>query len=184
MVFNKKELIGIQDKVQQIAVKHDQFAQQSKQQHEQMVLVVEKRFQELKEKQFYYFDEFEKNLQNFRDLNMKYQKGFDDLSVMKNNMVEKVVAKVEREMRIEQEKQAEGIKKEQQQRQELQQAVTVMKQEIERLMAVSQKVKEMDFNLMNYAKKLQDEQADKIKLMQQIDHLETLIAKMRRGQHR
>ena len=132
----------------------------------------------------HYFNEFEKNLQNFRDLNSKYQKGFDDLSVMKNSMIEKVVAKVEKEMKTEQEKQAEAVKKEQQQRQELQQALAAMKQEVERLTLIGQKVKEMDFNLMNYAKKLQDEQADKMRLMAQIDHLESLIAKMRRGQHR
>ena len=60
--------------------------------------------------------------------------------------------------------------------------VSKLHSEIDRLNKISSQVKSMDFDLVNYAKKLQADDSEKLRLLRQIDSLERLVSKMRRQQ--
>jgi len=53
--------------------------------------------------------------------------------------------------------------------------------EIEKFKAIAQEVKSADFQLSRHAKELAAADSEKLKLMQQIDQLERLVSKIRRG---
>lgn len=53
--------------------------------------------------------------------------------------------------------------------------------EIEKLIKISKTVKEMDFNLLNYTHKLDKFENEKMKLIREVDKLETMIARMKRN---
>ncbi|MCB9361801.1 hypothetical protein H6504_00055 [Candidatus Woesearchaeota archaeon] len=53
--------------------------------------------------------------------------------------------------------------------------------ELEKFTAISKQIKEADFNLNKYAKRLSESDQEKLKLMQRIDGLERLVSKIRRA---
>ena len=60
--------------------------------------------------------------------------------------------------------------------------LALMNGEILRFHAISKEIKYGDFQLLNYAKKLQHNDDERVRLLKQVDDLQRLIAKMRRSQ--
>jgi|SRR3989344_976202 len=56
-----------------------------------------------------------------------------------------------------------------------------MNEEFAKFHAISKEIKQGDFQLVKYAKELQASDSERVKLMKEIDDLQRMVAKMRRG---
>src|SRR3989344_1253915 len=56
-----------------------------------------------------------------------------------------------------------------------------MNEELAKFHAISREIKQGDFQLVKYAKELQASDSERVKLMKEIDDLQRMVAKMRRG---
>jgi len=65
-----------------------------------------------------------------------------------------------------------------------QQSLESIKQEIDKFKSISQQIKETDFELAKYAKKLAQNDKEKLRLMREIDTLKTLVSKERQKKRR
>ncbi len=116
-------------------------------------------------------------------LNSELQESVTELKIMKTQLQSKVADKIEAEFRIllaRFEKDVESIGQMKTQLEMANAELAKLKAEIEKLNKISSGLKTMDFELANYAKKLQADDAEKLRLMRQIDSLERLISKLRR----
>ena len=59
--------------------------------------------------------------------------------------------------------------------------VSAVRQEIAKLVSLSEKIKEKDFELTKYASRIDSADKEKLELMRRIDTLEKLVSKLRRG---
>ena len=60
-------------------------------------------------------------------------------------------------------------------------SVQATKAEIDKFIVISKELKTKDFELSNFAREIFKADKEKLELLKRIDYLETLIAKMRRG---
>ncbi len=173
----------VQDELAQVKTLLEQKHLEAESKQDQQFQKVHDSFHQVHEKQFYYFDEFEKHMQVLRDLNLQFKKEFEQFSSFKQHLEQKMIERVEKELREQLQKHVEKLKGETDQLKGLQQDITQLREEVQRLQGMSQKVKDVDLQLPNYAKTLAVQEQDKLKLSREIDHLQDLIAKMRQGRH-
>lgn len=182
-MFNKEELNKIQSRLEELDKKYNDSIKQIQEFQEQKFKNLEETFSQLKEKQFFYFEEFEKSLTAFNDMNLKYKKEFDAFNVIKNNLTTKTLEKMEKEMKEVLAIHFIKLETEKKRFDELAKDIEKAKEEIKKLVLISEKVKDADFNLAKHAQELRLNDSEKLKLMKQIDDLQSLIAKMRQGRH-
>ncbi len=116
-------------------------------------------------------------------LNSELEESTTDLKVLKAHLQTKIADKIEEEFKFllsRFEKDVDSIGKLNSEIQTIHSEITRLRAEIERLSKVSSSIKSMDFELTSYAKKLQLDDAEKLRLMRQIDSLERLVSKLRR----
>lgn len=182
-MFNKKELEEVQKKLNELEAKYTEGTKEICEFQEQKFKKLEETLGQLKEKQFYYFEEFEKSLTAFNDMNIKYKKEFDAFNVIKNNLTAKTLEKVEKEMKEVLAVHFTKLETEKKKFEDMSKDIEKAKEEIKKLIMISSKIKEADFDLTKYAAELRANDAEKLKLMKQVDELQTIIAKMRQGRH-
>lgn len=140
-------------------------------------------FEELKQKQIFYFEEYEKSIATFNNLNISHKKEFDNLNLIKNNLTEKVLEKIEQDLKEELKKHFAKLDSEKAKFEETTKELETLREEIKRLTVLAEKIKAADLELTQYAQELRNRDDEKTRLLKKIDDLQTLIAKIRRGQH-
>lgn len=183
-MFNKKELDNIQTALKELKEGYLEHKEHIKNHFNLSLTELKKEISALKETQGTYYQEFEKSLASFNELNSKYRKEYDNLILIKNQTTEKVLEKVEKELKQELGKHLDSLKLEREHFNSLQKELDKIREEVQRLQVVSQRVKEIDFELSSYIKKITEQDHEKLRLLKQVDDLQTLIAKMRQGKHR
>jgi len=185
-MFNKKELQEIEEKLNSL---------DSKLESNQKVIAAineinSKNFGEIKNsineinsKQSKYLEEFEKNLVNLSSLNQNYRKEFDNLASIKNQAIDRILEKIEKELKLEIQKHLDKLSLEQERFTALSNDLNSLKQEIQKLKAVSESIKTIDFGLNSYIQKITEQDKEKIRLLKQVDDLQSLIGKIRQGRH-
>lgn len=185
-MFNKKELQEIEEKLNKISDKienQDSLLKEFNDNNNSNVKEIKTSIDSISQKQVTYFDEFDKNLSNFTELNLMYRKEFDNLASIKHQTTEKLLEKVEKELKQEIQKHLSNLDLEKQEFSKINKELDSLKQEIHKLMSISETIKTIDFELNNYIKKITEQDREKLRLMGQVDDLQKLIAKIRQGKH-
>ncbi len=118
-----------------------------------------------------------------QNLNSELEESTTDLKVLKGHLQTRIADKIEEEFRSllsRFEKDVDSIGKLNSEIMTIHTEISRLRAEIERLSKVSSSIKSMDFELSNYAKRLQADDAEKLRLMRQIDSMERLVSKIRR----
>lgn len=187
-MFNKKELEEIQTGLKEIKENHstvkEELSKEVKEHVDKALEEMKKEITEIKEKQSLYFEEFDKSLESFKNLNNSYKKEFDNLNLLKNQLTEKVLDKLEKDLKTEMGKHLEDLSVEKTKFKEIQKELDALRAEVEKHKGISQQIKGIDFELTSYMKKLREEDQEKLKLMKRVDDLQTIIAKMRQKRAR
>ncbi len=120
---------------------------------------------------------------SIKGLNEELADSISDLKILKTQLQSKIGDKIEAEFKAllsRFEKDVESVSKLSREMQGITTEVATLKTEIEKLTKIGSTVKTMDFELTNYAKRLTADDAEKLRLMRQIDTLERMISKLRR----
>lgn len=185
-MFNKKGLEEVSSKIDSLNSKIDEnnkAVSTIKMSAEDNSKKLIEKIDAITTKQVSYFDEFDKSLTVFNDMNIMYRKEFDSLGNFKNQLAEKLLEKVSKEMKDEMQKHFSKLELEKRQFEGLSRELEALKLEIQKLKSISETIKSMDFELVNYSKKLLEQDNEKLRLMSQIDNLQRLVAKIRHGKH-
>ena len=185
-MFNKKELTELKselDKLSKVIEVTNNNINTIKISSEENKRAVLEKIDDITAKQVGYFDEFDKSLTTFNDMNLRYRKEFDSLGNFKNQLADKILEKIDKEVKEELLKHFSKLELERRNFETLSKELENLKNEIQKLRGISETIKKMDFELVNYTKKLTQEDHEKLKLMTQIDNLQKLIGKMRQGRH-
>ncbi len=117
-------------------------------------------------------------------LNSELEDSITDLKVLKGHLQAKVADKIEEEFKSllrRFEKDVDAISKLKAEISSMHSETAKLKDEIDKLNKISSSIRSSDFELSNYAKRLQADDAEKLRLMRQIDTLERLVSQLRRG---
>src|SRR3989344_1152062 len=115
-MFNKKELQEIEEKLNSL---------DSKLESNQKVIAA---INEINSKQSKYLEEFEKNLVNLSSLNQNYRKEFDNLASIKNQAIDRILEKIEKELKLEIQKHLDKLSLEQERFTALSNDLSLLKQ--------------------------------------------------------
>ncbi len=185
-MFNKKELQEIEEKLNKISDKvenQEKLVKEFNDNNNSNVKEIKSAVDSITQKQVTYFDEFDKNLSNFTELNLMYRKEFDNLASIKHQATDRLLEKIEKELKQEIHKHLSNLDLEKQKFSDLNKDLDSLKQEIHKLKSISETIKTIDFELNNYIKKITEQDQEKLRLMRQVDELQKLIAKIRQGKH-
>ncbi len=185
-MFNKKEIEDVNNKLEllnkSIEVINENISDVKLLNVDNSKKILDK-INEINSRHVNYFEEFDKNISAFNSLNLMYRKEFDNLGSFKSQLAEKLLDKLSRDIKDEVQKHFAKLESEKKNFELLSKELESLMREIQKLKAVSETVKTMDFELTNYSKKLLDNDTEKLRLMNKIDNLEKLISKMRQGRH-
>ncbi len=120
-------------------------------------------------------------------LNDELASSLTELKLLKTQLQSRVAEKIEAEFRtllLRLEKDAESISRVSREMALVNSEAVRMRQEFERLSKISDGIKSADFELVNFSRRLQADEAEKLKLMKQVDDLQRLVSSMRRRQDR
>jgi chromosome segregation ATPase len=138
---------------------------------------------ELKEIQQGSLKEFKSNLNEIIESKQKLQQELTDFKVMKGHFQDKVIDTLSNQINENTEKLKTDVKN----YNDLKKEIAEITQEIQKVRAdlvkfkeVSEKISKMDFDLTHYAKNLERENQDKLRLMNEVNFLKRIIAKERR----
>lgn len=185
-MFNKKELNEIEEKLNKISDKvenQEKLIKEFNENNNSNVKGIKSAVDSITQKQVTYFDEFDKNISNFTELNLMYRKEFDNLASIKHQVTDKLLEKIEKELKQEIQKHLNNLDLEKQKFSEMNKELDLLKQEIHKLKLFSEAIKTIDFELNSYIKKITEQDQEKLRLMRQVDELQKLIAKIRQGKH-
>lgn len=178
-MFNKKELEDIQQELKKIHNNHETHHKETKEHLDKTLEQVKKEIADIKTKQHSHYDELDKSLTAFNDLNTRYRKEFDTLTLLKNQITEKVLEKLDKELKQGLQKHLDALKTEKDSFKQLNEELDKMKAEIQRLTGISQKIKEADLDLKASANKIAEQEEEKSKLIRRLSDLQDIIAKNR-----
>src|SRR3989344_870379 len=185
-MFNKKEIAELRSeisKLNQVVDEANKNIGALKSSSEDSKKIILEKINDITTRQVSYFEEFDKSLTAFNDMNLRYRKEFDSLGNFKNQLADKILEKIDKEVKEELLKHFSKLELERRNFETLSKELENLKNEIQKLRGISETIKKMDFELVNYTKKLTQEDHEKLKLMTQIDNLQKLIGKMRQGRH-
>lgn len=184
-MFDKtvKSVEQVQQELKALKELAEQHYLEHKSSQDQHFQKINEAFQQLQEKQFYFTHEFEKYSSLLRDANAQFRKELESFTQFKQQLEQKITERMEKEFHEGIQKHFEKLHVEVEHLKAMQQDLQVLKEETQRLQGMSQKIKELDFQLPQYIKTLSSQEQEKARLSREIDHLQDLIAKMRQGRH-
>ncbi|MBI3034421.1 hypothetical protein HYY72_04640 [Candidatus Woesearchaeota archaeon] len=118
-----------------------------------------------------------------RQLNAELEDSVTDLKLLKSQLQSRVAEKIESEFRVllsRFEKDVESIGRMKAEMAGFASEASRLKAEVERLNRISSSIKSADFELADYARRLAADDAEKLRLMRQIDSLERLVSRLRK----
>jgi len=144
---------------------------------------LKERFNNVVENQNNFISGFEKNTAAIEELKTKLDNEISDFRLIKNQLPEKVFDQIDEGLKPH----LEGLRGSAKTSEELKSGledtakeIGELNSELNKFNQISKKIKEMDFELGNYAKKLEEGDKEKLALMKTIDSLKSLIARERR----
>jgi len=149
-----------------------------------------KQIKELKDNQEKSIKDLEKTIQSLNKNNYELRKEIDTFKLSKANLHNHAVNELKKSLK----EAADSLKNEKADYNKAQKAINeltenisknyeVFSKEIQRLVNVSNKIKEADFELTKHAKNLDRYENEKLKFIREIDKLETMIARMKRNRN-
>ncbi|MBD3310222.1 hypothetical protein GF351_03305 [Candidatus Woesearchaeota archaeon] len=118
----------------------------------------------------------------------EFEKELTDLKMLKSRLKDRLVDELSADFRKSLAEEAERLRTDVRRYNELKQRISALTasfdsldSEIKKFLAISAKIREGDFELQKHAKKLQEQDKEKLQLMRKIDALERLISKERRS---
>ncbi|HLC85730.1 MAG TPA: hypothetical protein VJG30_00365 [Candidatus Nanoarchaeia archaeon] len=185
-MFNKKEIAELRSeisKLNQVVDEANKNIGALKSSSEDSKKIILEKINDITTRQVSYFEEFDKSLTAFNDMNLRYRKEFDSLGNFKNQLTDKILERIDREVKDELQKHFAKLELEKKNFETLSKELENLKNEIQKLKTISETIKAIDFELVNYTKKLAQEDHEKLRLMMQVDNLQKLIGKIRQGKH-
>tara|TARA_Y100000310_G_C20701273_1_gene830114 strand:+ start:1052 stop:1615 length:564 start_codon:yes stop_codon:yes gene_type:complete len=130
---------------------------------------------------------FEENAKKMVGVREDFEKALYDFKLLSGDMEKKLTAKFDEVLKDELKGYVDGLKKELGDVAELKESISAVKnelgtvqEEVKKFTSISSNIKEADFELTQYIKKVNDMDAEKLELMRKIDSLERLLARMKR----
>ena len=134
-----------------------------------------------------FFRNFNENIESMKAIRHDFEKELFQFKLLKAQLQKKIIEKFEEELGKELKMQLETLKSDSDKYNELKgnlgkitEKVNNLSSEIEKFISISSNIKKEDFELTRFANKLLEMDREKLELMQKIDTLERLVAKMRR----
>lgn len=186
MVFgasNKEDILKIQARLETIEVEQKSSLEKLKEHIDKKFQSIVENFEGLKQKQVFYFEEYDKALTTLNDINIRYKKEFENLNLTKNNLTEKVLEKLERELKESLKEHFLKLDNEKAKFESLTKEIEILKEEIRRITSLAEKIKSADLELVKHSQELERRDDEKTRLLKRIDDLQSLIGKIRRGEH-
>lgn len=139
--------------------------------------------EEIKTMQKTSLKEFSSNLNQIIESKQKLQQELVDFKVLKGHFQDKIIDTLSGQINENAEKLKTDIKNYNELKNEISGIVDELKgvkSELAKFKELGERISKMDFALVNYAKTLERENQEKLRLMSEIDYLKRLIAKERR----
>ena len=128
------------------------------------------------------------NLDVIKQTKEDFEKEFYDFKLLKSDTQKNILKKFDEELQKELVTHSEKLKKDADEYVKLKDQVatlvkstSIVNDEVAKFKAISQSIKEEDFELTKFANQLLELDKEKLELMRKIDALERLVAKMRRS---
>lgn len=180
---SKEGILKIQARLETIEAEQKNSIEKLKEHIDKKFQSIEENFEGLKQKQVFYFEEYDKALTTLNDINIKYKKEFENLNLTKNNLTEKVLEKLERDLKESLKEHFSKLDNEKSKFQDLTKEIEILKEEIKRLISLAEKIRSADLELVKHSQELERRDDEKTRLLKKIDDLQSLIGKIRRGEH-
>lgn len=135
-----------------------------------------------------YMDALKKDVGAITKIKEDFKEELYDFKLLKSETEKKLISKFDEEIKKHLVPHFERLKTDAENYNKLKDNVLIISKkidgtssEIDKFMAISEKIKAGDYDLTKYAKQLKTTEDEKLELLRKIDNLERLLAKMRRG---
>lgn len=193
MIQKIKDLMQISENIDSLKQKTDDMTQafvsmqKEVQQSKQDFNSLKAEFTELRERQQEFLKSFKIDIEQIKTLKTGLDTEVKDFKLVKGQMQEKLFQQIREELDQSINANLEGLKTDVSRYNELKQQIglitlriSTLGTEIDKFNNISRKLKEGDFELSNYAKKIMEMDHEKMQLLRKIDALERLISRERR----
>ena len=193
MIQKIKELVHATENIDIIKTKIGElsyaFTSMQKEAHcsNEELSILKSEFKELKELHSEFINSFQPTLESIKALRHDIEFEIKEFKLVKGQLQEKLFQRIREELNENITVNLEGLKTDVSRYNELKQQVgsitskiSVLSTEIDKFNLISKQLKESDFELSNYAKKIMEMDHEKLQLLRKIDVLERLVSKERR----